>query len=250
MRAYVVSDLHLEFGVFNLPHVEADVVILAGDIGIGRKGIRWAGKAFSNTPVIYLAGNHEFYGSNLQVVAEELRRNKADHIHYLENESVEIGGVRFLGCTLWTDFRLFGDARQAEVMTEAGKAMNDYANISIGRGKEKRKLLPADTLALHLESRAWLEQELAKPYTGPTVVVTHHAPHPLSLLPGSDDDPLSGAYVSDLSLLMGMAKLWIHGHIHASLDYTVAGTRVLCNPRGYVRHGENPAFNPALMVDI
>lgn len=250
MRLYVLSDLHLEFGIFRVPPVEVDVVILAGDIGIGRKGIRWAAKAFPTVPVIYVAGNHEFYGSNLQVIMDELEQAQTSHVHWLENRAIEIGGVRFLGCSLWTDFRLFGEERRAELMGKAGESMNDYARVSFGRGREKRKLLPTDTAALHDRSRIWLVEELAKPYPGPTVVVTHHAPHPRSLLPEFANDPLSGAYVNDLSLLMGTAQLWIHGHIHASLDYTVSGTRVICNPRGYVPYQANPMFSPGLVLEV
>lgn len=250
MRLHVLSDLHLEFGAFHVPPVTADVIVLAGDIGIGAKGMRWAAKVFPDKPVIYVAGNHEFYGSNLQVVMEELERAQTGQVHYLEKRSIEIGGVRFLGCTLWTDFQVFGQARQAEVMAQAGEAMNDYARVSFGRGKDKRKLLPADTLALHVESRNWLERELAKPHSGPTIVVTHHAPHPQSMLLETEGDPLSAAYVTNLSSLMGKAPLWIHGHVHVSLDYAVSGTRVICNPRGYVRFGENCDFQPGLVVEI
>ena len=140
-------------------------------------------------------------------------------------------------------------------MEMAGKSMNDYRAIKT----HYRLLQPIDTRNLHRTSRAWLEEELAKPFAGKTVVVTHMGPHRQSLPAEYQDDILSASYVSDLSLLMGSAALWIHGHVHASVDFTLAGTRVLANPRGYPMNmpkaledvrWENETFDPALVVEV
>lgn len=248
MRIHVLSDLHIEFGLIALPEMDADVIVLAGDTGVGMKGIRRIAHDLPDKPVLFVAGNHEYYGGNVQQVNQQLAQISNPKLHFLNNEAIIIDGVRFLGCTLWTDFQLFGNAVQA--MLAAELSMNDFANISFRDEAGKRKLKPEDALALHQQSRAWLEGELNKPFAGPTVVITHHAPHPNSLLPNLEQDILSAAYVSDLSGLMGKAQLWIHGHTHSSWDYEVNGTRVICNPRGYHRHQLNPSFDPGLVVEV
>lgn len=104
---------------------------------------------------------------------------------------------------------------------------------------------------MHRASRAWLTEQLATPFAGKTVVVTHHAPHRLSVPPQYDGDPLTPCYASHLpELVRPPVDLWIHGHIHDSMDYDIEGTRVLVNPRGYKPPDENPAFEPSLVVEI
>jgi calcineurin-like phosphoesterase family protein len=105
-----------------------------------------------------------------------------------------------------------------------------------------------DSVALHDAHRAWLTSRLVAHFPGPTVVVTHHPPHPGSIAPKFATHPLNPAFVSNLEDLMGRARLWIHGHTHFALDYTVRGTRVVCNARGYP--GEDTAFVPDLVVEV
>lgn len=251
MRLHVLSDLHLEFSDFRAVPVDADVVVLAGDIGNGRQGLRWALESFRG-PVLYVLGNHEFYGEDLSLV-ETLRHEAAgSHVHVLEREAIEIGGTRFLGCTLWTDFGLFGPDRRDDMMRLAESAIRDFHVITV-RGEP----FTADrSRQEHRLSREWLQGELRRSNPRrPTVVVTHHAPHPGSLSKRFERDPVSCAFVSNLEELMGGAALWIHGHTHASFDYEVRGTRVLCNAKGYVpRHApgriENPAFDSKLVVTV
>lgn len=253
MKLHIVSDLHLEFGLMDLPSTDAEVIVLAGDIGPQDQGLRHMVMGTRGKSLVYVAGNHEFYDSNIQVVTQDLRRVAQGNAHFLENNTVVINGVRFLGCTLWTDFRIFGEENQIAAMSESGRRVNDFQWISIGVGDAKTTFRPSHALDLHEGSRVWLEAQLDIPHDGPTVVVTHHAPHPLSLSPRYADKPTSAAYVSDLSALMGKAQLWIHGHTHVSLDYEVNGTRVVCNPRGYSQaygRNQNPDFQPGLVVEI
>lgn len=252
MRIRVYSDLHLEFCAFTPPAVEADAIVLAGDIGLGAKGILWAGRAFPETPVIYVVGNHEFYGSSIQATWDDLRRACPPNVYLLENESVVIGDTRFLGCTLWTDYALFGTYTQLGSMDEAAGSMSDHIRISTRDGGSKRSFEPRDALATHVRSRRWLQEELATGQAANTVVVTHHAPHRNSVAAEHTTDLLSAAYASNLDPLMGKAALWIHGHMHKSLDYRVDGTRVVCNPRGYrLSRGEmeNRDFDPAFVIE-
>ena len=115
MHLHILGDLHLEFGAINIPATNADVIVLAGDIHVGREGLRWARKQFPGKPVVYVLGNHEFYRHSLPGLTETLKgETDGSHIHVLENSSVEINGYTFLGCTLWTDFQLSGDAEAAK----------------------------------------------------------------------------------------------------------------------------------------
>ena len=225
----------------------ADVVVLAGDISTGTRGVVWANATFS-VPVVYVLGNHEFYGHKLDRLVQQCMDAAAPHVHVLERRSVEIDGVRFLGCTLWTDFRLFGDAQRHHAMDQAGQMMNDYRRIRLARDGFRR-LKPVDTLKEHEHSRRWLSDELAHGDLSRTVVVTHHAPHRGSLASRFRDDPVSAAYVSDLSECLGKVPLWIHGHTHAFADYRVGETRVVCNPRGYAQE-QVPGFSPDLLVTL
>jgi hypothetical protein len=165
-----------------------------------------------------------------------------------------VGNVRFIGSTLWTDFMLFEEAEQrSAAMAQAQRFMRDYSRITTG-DDPKAVLAPRDTAALFQRHSAWLARELARPHDGPTVVITHHAPSPRSIHPRFEGSPINACFVSRAEHLLGGARagLWIHGHTHDSFDYSVDGTRVVCNPRGYSRDGvnENAAFDPGFTVEV
>ena len=248
MRIRIFSDLHLEFEAFSPPKLEVDVVVLAGDIDVGVGAVAWAQAQFADSAVVYVLGNHEYYR---QAVPRHLSKLKAlaatSNVHVLENESLAIGDVVFLGCTLWTDFELFGNAAIAG--HHATQRMSDYHKIRVHPGY--RKLRSIDTAGMHARSRFWLQEELEKQRGVKTVVVTHHAPSKRSVPQRSGDDLISAAYASHLDPLVERsgARLWIHGHIHASQDYLIGNTRVLCNPRGYPDE-LNPTFAPDLVVTV
>jgi len=110
--------LHIEFEDFAPPATDADVVILAGDIGVGIGGMQWAEARFPGRPVIYVPGNHEFYHHDLTLI-DELKVEAPDYIHVLNDDQVVIDDVRFLGSILWTDFALFGEADRFFAMQQA-----------------------------------------------------------------------------------------------------------------------------------
>lgn len=294
MKILVLSDLHVEFAAFE-PDIEAtkaaDVVVLAGDIHQGAIGMRWARKTFPDKPIIYVAGNHEFYGQHWDMHLRLLRLHAGiEGIHFLENDSLTIDGVRFLGASLWTDFEFFGSSTRSKMMRLAESGMNDFRLIEADPLRVKLKglagevidtaiqddrvrplLTPTHTILRHRESLAWLQAELARnqdqenkdksqcDFTK-TVVVTHHYPSKHSTAAKWANDPLTAAFGSKLDLdLLTQANLWIHGHTHDSCDFRLGDSkrsvRVVCNPRGYpmgwkTNDFENPNFNPGFLIEI
>lgn len=236
MHIQYASDLHLEHRALAALHTDllsesdADLIVLAGDIGVGVSGVHYANSlaAQQHKPVLYVAGNHEFYGHDYPGHLQALRAAAGANVFFLEQDRVVLGGVRFLGTTLWTDFALFGDAERA--MREVIPVLADYRWMTV----DGQPLQPEQTLAWHQCARRWLAAELAKPFAGATVVISHHAPHRGSLAPRWATDVCSAGFVSECTELLGPpAALWIHGHTHTAFDYAVEGTRVVCNPAGY-----------------
>jgi predicted phosphodiesterase len=272
MKVLILSDLHLEFAPFDpVPDLGFDVVILAGDIhSPAKRAVQWAANSFRGKPVIYVAGNHEYFDGRLDTTLAEARREaEGRNVHLLDGDELVIDGVRFLGATLWTDFALAIQTPKGPV-SDVGRAMkmatnllNDYALIrtvdesaepDTWRAKHGRKLQAADTLRIHQAQRGWLHDKLAEAFAGPTVVVTHHAPHRGSLATSYADDWASGAFVNELpDAFFDVPVLWVHGHTHQQFDYRVRSCRVMSNPRGYVNWSgriENKVFDPHLVIDV
>jgi Icc-related predicted phosphoesterase len=263
MRIQFFSDLHI--GVAPLKRItigaDIDAVVVAGDVCEGVKN------AFEHVrrivperiPVVMTAGNHEFYR---RVWSEEIAQGKSlagnFNIFFLEEDAVLIGDTRFIGSTLWTNYRLFGDANAAVAMETARRGMNDHRLITWQKDPWKR-FRPEEALLLHERSRRFIVDALTTPFAGNTVVVTHHAPHFGSVEKRFQNDVLTAAFASDLTdvIAIGGADrdghqrqnlIWNHGHVHASSDYNVGGVRILANPHGY--GPENPAFDPQLIVEV
>lgn len=259
MRLLVLSDLHREiwkeFGPgIDLAASRPDLVVLAGDIDEGDRAVNWAARKFAGLPVLYVHGNHEAYGHNL----EEARREIADactatpNIHFLDCSEFHIGNVRFLGATLWTDFCLFGEDARAKCMSASEEVMADYECIRLAEAGG-RKLRAHDTAAYHAEQVAWLRAMLQRPHEGKTVVITHMAPSLRSVVAQYANDPVSAGFASNLDDMLPQADVWIHGHMHDSFDYEIDGCRVVCNPLGYQRPNGNPEnakFNPGFIVEV
>lgn len=253
MKLNILSDLHLSCGHLEIPDNDADVVILAGDIARPLEAVNWA--CGFDKPVLYVPGNHEFYGGSLAGTVAELKRLcSGSRIQLLDCDEVVLDGVRFLGATLWTDFRLFGEGEpRLQAMQEAQGFMGDFKRIHTDKLAE-RLFTPQDCAQLCLHQANWLQSRLAQPHAGPTVVLTHHAPSRASIHPRFAGSALNACFVSELEHLAGAdrAQLWVHGHTHDSFDYEIKGTRVVCNPRGYARDGvnENPLFDRNFVVEI
>lgn len=281
IRIAVMSDLHVEFDRWGtqeggapqdghpvlgpdlraLKAARPDIVVLAGDIDM-ESPIAYANQVarYLGVPVVLVAGNHDFYRHEHPRRIEDLRRKSAAcrDVVFLENGvfETEIRGkrLRLLGCTLWTDYALFGDWTVEDAMRAAAFGLNDHRVIFTGQGRglEDDTFRPADALRLHEESVSWLRAELAKPWDGTTVVITHHALSMKSVAERFRTGMLSAAFSSALDdLVIGSgAALWAHGHTHDSFDYCLGGTRVICNPRGYSGRAENPDFRADMILEV
>lgn len=267
MKIQLASDLHLEFFARILPQErliqaapDADVLVLAGDIHNGTQAL----DLFKNwpVPVLYVAGNHEFYGHQWDQIRDDLRTQcEGTAIRFLDNSRVDFGEVRFLGATLWTDFSLSGVGMQGidvgKAMRCARDSMADFSVIQTQVGL----FTPEQAMQDHAQSVRWLAQQMQLPFDGTTVVITHHAPHPLSIHPRYHGDWLNAAFASDLTPLMPKIDCWLHGHVHDSFDYRVGRCRVVANPAGYIENRsalpwlsnpkfENEHFDAGCVIDL
>ena len=261
-RLWIFSDLHQDWADNAWdPTAHAptfDVAVVAGDVHSPlTKAINWLGDRLAGAPVLYVPGNHDFWcgadSADRYTLADQLSRGRdlaaRRGVHLLVDDALALGGIRFLGSTLWTDLRLDTWSLK-DAARSAGRSMNDYRRIRRKPAGKHKYVQPSDTLALHRASRAWLDGQLTLPHAGPTVVVTHHAPHPTSLpTPGFD---LGHCYASDLSSLIDARQpdLWVHGHVHNLVDYRIGATRVVCNPRGHIEEDSARTFDPNFTIDV
>jgi Icc-related predicted phosphoesterase len=252
MRLQIFSDVHVDVYPAFTPHLVdgVDAVVVAGDVCEGiEDAMRWLRAGLGDRiPIVLVAGNHEYF-ARLRPQERLLgaRTAPAHAINFLDDTSVTIGGVRFVGSTLWADYELYGADRRDEMIEVARRRMKDHRRILEEPG---RFITPEESLALHRMARGFIDGCLAIPHEGPTVVVTHNAPHPSSLAEKHRPNLASAAFISDLSAVIERHRpaLWVHGHTHVSLDYRVGPTRIVCNPHGY--GDENPEFDPGLVVQV
>lgn len=254
MKLQILSDLHLETCPYNLQKSDADVLVLAGDIDRAGKGLEWGMANWPDKPLIYVLGNHEYHGYSFSSLASSLKQKTINtNAHLLENDFITLEGVRIFGATLWTDYHLIDQPEES--MRYAEDNLKDHKNIYLGDFGDKslndeknklRKLKSKDKLKAHKNSLKILAEN------GPAdIVITHHAPSKQSIPPrrwslrsSSSASPLEDR-ISQLT-----NKLWIHGHTHISADYEIDGRRVVSNPRGYIPHEPNDAFQDIFTVEV
>lgn len=242
MKILIYSDLHNEFDRFVPPPANVDLVVLAGDIDLLARGVKWANDTFE-TDVIYCSGNHEFYKGHIDRTMEKMKAAAAANVHVLDNEVWTSGSVRFLVGTGWTDFGSTGDVVAASSVCASG--MNDFRMIRAGSGY--RRLRPADVIEKNRIATEFLGQELAKPFNGKTVVVSHHCP--FSEAAGDEHvGHISAAYYNRWYTLAELADFWIFGHTHQAIDSLYGRCRLISNPRGYPQ--EQTGFDPYKILEI
>lgn len=257
IKIQVLSDLHNEFAEYEYQETDADYVVLAGDIGPNIEGVKWAIKSIKNKPVIYICGNHEYWGCNITKLDKQLLDYRlGTNVTVLNNiqSHIEFQDVIFIGATMWTDYCLHGEAKAPFAKLEAGLRMNDFRKVTYGSKDER--ITPDVLQGVHYtfidKAKELLNHFKHWHNSKPIVMVTHHAPHQSSISPLYDRDTCNPAYASDLSKMMwdNDIKLWCHGHIHASNDYILANTRVISNPRGYAGYELNPGFKDKLVMEV
>ncbi|MGR9197569.1 metallophosphoesterase [Rhizobium leguminosarum] len=254
MKLWIFSDLHLEFDPTPLVIPEADVAVCAGDVwtdGI-LPSLDWLTYVGRQMPVVFVPGNHEFYYSSVQEDLESARRQLGErpwqNVHFLENSAVAVQGTRFVGTTLWTDYRLLRSPQPS--MAHAEEVMMDFARIKFRKSPYQR-FRPIDVFRMHRDAVAYLKTTKNTDWDK-TVVVTHHAPSMRSIPEVYRNDPATPHFASDLEPLIHdlRPELWVHGHIHARADYMIGDTRVICNPRGYPQEEGVSNFDPGLIIDV
>ena len=249
MRIQILSDLHVEFEDFRPVDVDADIVILAGDINVKGRCVDWAKEAFTSfdCPVLLCAGNHDYYDGHLGKTLLKMTDASDECVRFFDCNEWIVSGVRFLGATGWTDYTSTGN--QPLAMWDASNSMTDFKKI---RCENYRKIRPEDLVARSHYTKNWLRARLLEPFEGKTVVFTHHAPSTLSLDSHSGpSDHLDAAYANRWEDLMGEGvDLWVHGHTHRQVDYIVCGTRVITNPRGYPGESCRDGFDPGFAINV
>jgi len=267
MKLQLLSDLHLE----SHPHFRAeplpgaDMLVLAGDIGSYQQGSRLIDPDFGlgrfsprngwPVPVIYVPGNHEYDNVDFDETHERLRTLCDElEIIWLERESRVIEGVRFVGTTLWADFDALAEPTDslAEALKKRGKAMRaaDFYLEKAATMRNGELFLAAQLREQALACQDWLAQALAEPFDGTTVVVTHFAPSLESGDPRYGLTPGTAGFCNALDALLPRAQLWLHGHLHCPSDYVKNGCRVVANPLGYARNGEQEGYRPQLLIEV
>ena len=281
MNIQLLSDLHLEAHPHFVPEPApgADVLVLAGDVGSYQEGSQLADQDFGlarfsplplgagwPTPVLFVPGNHEYDAQDFDEAHARLR-STCDRlgIAWLERETLVMQDVRFVGTTLWSDFDALADhegsadlGRRLKLRDKAFRAANFYLRKT-GGTRNGEPFLAEAMRDQALLCQQWLAQALAVPFAGPTVAVTHFAPSLLSADPRYGLVPGTAGFCNALDGLLPRASLWLHGHLHAPSDYTVHGEsgdsspwqcRVVANPLGYARKGEQDDFLPASTIDL
>lgn len=240
LKLHILSDIHLEFGKFHLPKTDADVLILAGDIGVGKSARNFIDECRKEIRTLYVPGNHEYYVRG-QMTMEEVEDYWREVLgeDFLQKGIATINGYKIGGCTLWTDM---SRGNPITIQT-ADYGMNDFHQTTFHGSRWSSEA----SAIRHAEMLGWLMAQR------PDVVVSHHAPSFNSIDSSRYNNPmLDPCYASELEqfIYTWNPKLWVHGHIHKSNDYMIGTARVVSNPRGYMNHAENRNFNPSLVIEV
>lgn len=271
VKIQLLSDLHLEVHPRFQPSPApgADLLVLAGDIGSYQAGSLLENGDFGlerfsphrgwPVPVLYVPGNHEYDGLDFDQTHVRLRE-ACDRlgITWLERETLVLDSIRFVGTTLWADFDALATPeeladpngeRLLRRRAKAYRAANFYLQKT-GATRRGQPFLADGWREQALACHHWLKRELAKPFAGTTVAVTHFAPSLRSADPRYGLTPGTAGFCNAFDDLFAQADWWLHGHLHCQQDYRAGRCRVLANTLGYAAKGEQEGFREQFVVDL
>lgn len=251
MKLKILSDLHTEGYNFIYERLDEDVLILAGDIGVGSKCIDWIKNLPKDLPIIFIPGNHEYYKYNFVEMNELFyKKFKNTNVHFLYNSEIIIDDVKFIGGPMWSNFELYGVTESYFAEKSSAIGIMDFHLIkTYGKFYEERPWTTLDCKEEFNKFDKFVKFALKQPFEGKIVVISHFCPSRHSVHPRFQFSSITPLFASDCEHLMGKANLWVHGHTHDSYDYNIEGTRIVCNPKGYGNENRN-GFNPTLIVEI
>lgn len=238
MKIRLISDLHIDHTPLDISFFDEDVLVIAGDVSENIHSTLNIIKNYLKTnisaDIVFILGNHDYYGGTIEDVHDKWSCVNLDRFHYLASSSIVIRGYRFCGATLWTDMK-GADKQHIE------STISDYHYIL--------DLKVENTIRLHQQELFYLKTDVSKSLE-PCIVVTHHLPSFKSIDRKYKDSPVNYAFASDLNSFIEESKIlyWFHGHTHSNCDYTIGSTRVICNPRGYSEE-ENIEFDIGMIIE-
>lgn len=229
MKISYASDLHLEHDHNFTINDRGDVLILAGDI-LPIKHVNkpqyanfFEDMASKFTNILYVPGNHEYYGADLNDI-HLLKYSLPSTVTVLNNESIIIDGIKFLGGTMWTN--LHNNSPLAMIASQ--QLMSDYKVIK----KMGKTFTVEDWIIEHEKFVTFLNSELDEKHLN--IVITHHSPSPLTTneyYKKFNQD--NASFSTDMSKYMHLVKYWFYGHMHGGYDVEIDECQILTNPRGY-----------------
>ena len=253
MKLHTLSDIHNEHGKFNIPFIERDVLIIAGDYNYAMNGVEEIKAHAKHSPVILVLGNHDFYGHSIQEVIDFWNNIEIENFYFLNNSSVVINNIEFIGTTLFPSF----NKENPITINVCRDAISDYKG-QIFRDKTKQsKFSPTEAAYLGKIDKEYLKGKLSNENNMKQIVISHYLPTYESVHPryqgGDFNYHLSGAFVSDCEDIINYTPpaLWIHGHTHDSFNYKLGECQIVCNPRGYESiNAINTEFDEKLLIEI
>lgn len=235
MKLKIFSDIHNEIRrsknkeEFIIPEHNTDhetILVLAGDIDHLKQTKKYAEKYSDRfKAVIFVAGNHEYYGQHIKK-DEHHGYSEKENVYFLNNSSIIIDDVRFIGGTLWSNIDTSPSNYDSIKNTS-----NDYKYIRYGNNYSRLKI--NDVLFENYKTKEFFKKELNKKFNGKTVVISHHSPT-IKHANCRQNIPVDYTYFStDLEDIINIPDVWIHGHIHRFLDEIRNETRYIINAVGY-----------------
>jgi predicted phosphodiesterase len=259
MRLQLYSDLHNEFRIqdFQIPKLDSDLIVLAGDIGKKIKAMEYAIDVMKKhgKPLIFVPGNHEYYGTDFTILNDKFAELAAQYeqLHYLNRDELIIGDVRFLGTTLWTNyFHEDGVVERQKNQMILDDMLNDHRVIRI----DGERFGTTQAYNENQKCERWLRGKLDEKFDGKTVVISHHAPSTACNHREFGMNQASPGFVSNYHSLLKKANFWLYGHTHSNEDMTICGCRVISNQTGYQGQGDmreavaGNEFAPDLVIEI